>query len=348
MPAHKRHPDDAEEEPALMDRRWLHSVASLPMAFLHIGVIAIATCAASDAIGQAYPDRVIKIIQPFPAGGSTDVLAHGLAEKLGAYLGQPVIVEARPGANGIAGTASVARAAPDGYTMLLTTGSFSANPHVSRNLPYDVLKDFAPITQLAGSYGLALLTNLPANSVAELVEEAKRKPGTLTYATSGVGNLTHVAGRLFEARAGIQLIPVPYNTPTLLTDVVSGTVSMTFNSLITAVPMVEQKQLKALAITGGRRSPAMPDVPTMAEARVPNYDLTGYFGILFPAGTPKDRLERIYKETTKALATPELKRIIETNGLYSVGSTPDDFAAYLKQDYDDQGRLMDELGLRPK
>jgi tripartite-type tricarboxylate transporter receptor subunit TctC len=323
-------------------------MSGLTMALLRIGVVAIAMCASGSASGEQYPDRVIKIIQPFPAGGSTDVLARGLAQKLNEYLGQPVIVEARPGANGITGTAAVAKSAPDGYTILLTTGSFSANPHVSRSLPYDVLKDFAPITQIAGSYGLALLTSLPINSVKELIEEAKRKPGTLTYATSGVGNLTHVAGRLLDVRAGIQLIPVAYNTPTLLTDVLTGTVSMTFNSLITAVPMVEQKQLKALAITGDRRSPALPDVPTMTEAGVPDYNLTGYFGILFPAGTPKDRVERIYRESAKALAAPELKRIIEINGLYSVGSTPDEFAAYLKQDYEYQGKLIDELGLRPK
>jgi tripartite-type tricarboxylate transporter receptor subunit TctC len=128
----------------------------------------------------------------------------------------------------------------------------------------------------------------------------------------------------------------------------AGTVSMTFNSLITAVGMVNQKQLKALAITGDRRSPALPDVPTMAEAGVPDYSLTGYFGILFPAGTPKDRVDRIYRETVKALATPELKGIIEQNGLYTVGSTPEEFAAYIKKDYQEQGRLMDELGLRPK
>jgi tripartite-type tricarboxylate transporter receptor subunit TctC len=343
-----------------MQRRCLHSLGGLATAFLRIAAmhsiaamlriaaVAMATCVASAASGQEYPDRVIRIIQPFPAGGSTDVLARALAQKLNEYLGQPVIVEARPGANGMTGTASVAKAAPDGYTMLLTTGSFSANPHVVRNPPYDALKDFAPITQLAGSYGLALLTNLPANSVAELTAAAKGKPGTLTYATSGVGNLTHVAGRLFEMRAGVQLIAVPYNTPTLLTDVMAGTVTMTFNSLITAVPMVEQKQLKALAITGDRRSPALPDVPTMTEAGVPGYNLTGYFGILFPAGTPRDRVERIYRESAKALATPELKRIIEANGLYSVGSTPDGFSAYLRQDYDAQGRLMDELGLRPQ
>lgn len=331
-----------------MTHQCLHFLAGLPMGFLRIGTVVLSVCVTSAASGEEYPDRPIKIIQPFPAGGSTDLLARGLGQKLHEYMGQPVIVEARPGANGVIATTTVAKSAPDGYTMLLTTGSFSANPYVSTNLPYDVLKDFAPITQLAGSYGLALLTNMQVNSVSALIEEAKRKPATLTYATSGIGNLTHVAGRLLEVRAGVRLIAVPYNTPALMNDVMSGTVSMTFNSLITAVPMVDQKQLKALAITGDRRSPALPDVPTMAEAGVPNYNLTGYFGILFPAGTPKDRVERVYREAAKALATPELKRIIESNGLYPVGSTPDEFSAYLKQDYEYQGRLMDELGLRPK
>ena len=330
-----------------MHRQCLHSVARLTMAF-HVVAMAIAMGAAKIASAETYPIRTIKIVQPFPAGGSTDVLARGLAQKLSEYLGQAVIVEARPGANGIIGTVSVATSAPDGYTMLLTTGSFTANPHASKDVKYNPLKDFAPITELAGSYGLALLTNMPVNSVADVIKEAKSKPGVLTYATSGYGNLTHVAGRLFEQRSGIKMIAVPYNNPALLTDVMAGTVSMTFNSLITAVGMVNQKQLKALAITGDRRSPAMPNVPTMAEAGVPDYNLTGSFGILFPAGTPKDRVDRIYRETAKALATPELKGIIEQNGLYTVGSTPDEFAAYIKKDYDDQGRLMDELGLRPK
>jgi tripartite-type tricarboxylate transporter receptor subunit TctC len=191
-----------------------------------------------------------------------------------------------------------------------------------------------------------LLTNLPVNSVAELIAEAKRKPGILTYATSGAGNLTHVSGRLFELRAGVDLIAVPYNTPAMLTDVMTGVVSMTFNSLITAVPMVAQHQMKVLAITGDRRSPALPDTPTMTEAGVSNYNLTGYFGILFPAGVPKDRVDRIYQETAKALATPELKNIIQDNGLFVVGSTPDAFAAYIKKDYEYQNALMNELGLK--
>lgn len=297
---------------------------------------------------ENYPDRIIKIIQPFAAGSSTDVLARVLAQKLSDYLGQPVIVEARPGANGIIAAQSVAKSPADGYTILLTTGSFTANPNVAKTPPYDVFKDFAPISQLAGSYGLALLTNLPVNSVADLIAEAKRKPGTLTYATSGAGNLTHISGRLFEIRAGLDLIAVPYNSPAMLPDVMTGIVSMTFNSLITAVPMVAQKQLKVLAITGDRRSPALPDTPTMTEAGIADYNLTGYFGILFPAGVPQDRIDRIARETIKALATPDVKRVIEDNGLFVVGSTPDAFAKYIRQDYDYQGKLMDELGLRQK
>jgi tripartite-type tricarboxylate transporter receptor subunit TctC len=295
---------------------------------------------------EEYPNRVLRIVQPFPPGGSTDVLARGLALKLSEYLGQSVIVESRPGANGIIGAQSVARSAPDGYTMLLTTGSHTANPHVAKNLPYDALKDFAPISQLAASYGLALITNLPVKSVAELTALAKQR--SLSYGMSGVGNLTHVAGKLFEARIGASMVAVPYNTPALIPDTISGTVDMTFNSMITAVPLVTSGQLKALAITGDRRSPGLPDTPTMTEAGVKDYVLTGYFGILFPAGTPRERVERIHRETARALATPELRRVIEDNGLYPVGSSPDEFARYLAQDFANQGRLMDELGLRPK
>ena len=315
---------------------------SLLLAALMLGIVI------PGAAAEQYPNRVIKIVQPFAAGGSTDVLARGLAQKLSEALGQPVIVESRPGANGIVAAQSVARSAPDGYTMLLTTGSHTANPHVAKNLPYDAVADFAPITQLAGSYGLALITTLPVNSVAELVALAKSKPGTMSYATSGVGNLTHVSGRLFEARAGISLISVPYNTPALITDTLSGTISMTFNSLITATPLVKQGKFKALAITGDRRSPALPDTPTMTEAGIKDYVLTGYFGILFPAGVPRERVDLIARESAKALASPELKRIVEDNGLFVVGSKPDEFAAYLKNDYAFQGTLMDELGMKAK
>lgn len=293
-----------------------------------------------------YPDKIIRIINPFPPGVSTDVLARGLAQKLTEYLGQSVIVESRPGANGILASTTVAKSEPDGYTMLLTTGSHVANPIVQKHVLYDPVKDFSAVTLLAQSYGLALVSNLPATSLADIVALAKAKPGTLTYATSGVGNLTHVAGRLFEVRAGITMTAVPYNTPALMSDVIGGTVSMTFVSTVTAVPLVNAKTVKAFAITGTRRTPAMPDTPTMQELGYKDYELLGWFGVLFPANTPRDRVERMHREIARALQTPELKKLIEDSGLYVDGAGPDDFQAFLRKDFDYQTRLMDEIGLK--
>lgn len=321
---------------------------SISRASMILGALLSLLGIAAPAEAEVYPNKPIHLISPFAAGVSTDVLARALAQKLTEYLGQPVIVENRPGANGIIGASYVAKSAPDGYTFLITTGSHTANPHVSKDVPYDALKDFTPITQLAGSYGLVLLSNLPVDSVASLVTLAKSKPGQLTYSTSGVGNLTHVAGRLLEARAGIKMIAVPYNNSALIPDTIAGTVDMTFISSVSAVPLVKGGQLKALAVTGTKRAPALPDVPTFQEAGIKNYDLTGYFGILFPANTPADRVDRLYQAAVKALAAPELKSIIETAGLFAVGSNPAEFGEFLKQDFDYQGRLINELDMKIK
>ena len=302
------------------------------------------TCVTPAAMAEDYPNRIIKEIVPFAPGVSTDALARSLAQQLSQSLGQTVVAENRPGANGIIGATAVARAPADGYTFLITTGSHTANPHVTKELQYDALKDFAPITQLAQSYGLVLMTNLPVKSVAELVELGKQRP--LSYAHSGIGNLTHVSARLFEQRAGIKMTAVPYSNPNLVTDVLSGTVDLTFISMITAVPLATGGQAKVLAITGPKRAPALPDIPTLQELGYKDYDLTGYFGIMFPAGVPRERVERVYRETKKALEGSQLKKLIEDSGLYTVGSTPDEFAAYLKQDYEYQGRLMQELGMK--
>ena len=315
---------------------------------ISLAALLSAAIASTGTRADDYPSRVIKLICPFSVGISTDILARGLAQKLSEGLGQSVIVENRPGANGIIAAGNVAKATPDGHTFLITTGSHTANPHVTKDLSYDAIKDFAPITQLAGSYGLALISNLPVKSVAELVELAKKKPGQLSYAMAGVGNLTHVAGLLFEARAGIKMVAVPYNTPNLTTDVLTGTVDLTFISTVSAVPLVNSGQVKALAITGPRRAPALPDTPTLQELGYKDFNLIGFFGTLFPANTPRDRVERMNRETVKALATPELKRLIEEAGLYVVGSSPDEFTAFLKKDFDYQGRLMSELGLKVK
>ena len=300
------------------------------------------------ASSQDYPSRLIRIVSPHPAGVATDVLGRALAQRLTETLGQPVIVENRPGANGMVAAAAIAKAAPDGYTLHITSGAHIANGHVSKELSYDVLRDFAPVTQLAASYGLALITNLPVNSVAELVALAKTKPGQLTYATNGVGNITHVAGLLFEARTGVKMIAVPYNTPNLTADVVSGTVDLTFYSIASASPLVNSGKIRALAVTGPKRAPTLPDTPTLQELGYKDFDVTGYFGLLFPASTPRERIERIYSEATKALGSPELTRVIDAAGMYPVGSKPDEFSQFLRTDFEYQGKLMDELGLRPK
>jgi tripartite-type tricarboxylate transporter receptor subunit TctC len=317
---------------------------SLPKILVCLGALTITTAAQADD----YPNRTIKIVSPHPPGVATDVLGRAIAVKMSADLGQPVVVENRPGANGIVADGAVAKSPSDGYTVLITSGAHIANAFVTKSLPFDVMKDFAPVTQLAASYGLALVTNLPVNSVAELIALAKSKPGKLTYATNGVGNLTHIAGLLFDARTGTKMVAVPYNTPNLTTDVMTGTVDLVFYSIAAAGPLVSAGKLKALAVTGPRRSPTLPDTPTLQELGYKDFDVTGWFGLLFPAGTSKDHIDRIDRESKKSLEAPEVTRVINASGMYVVGSSPTEFAAFLQHDYEYQGRLMEELGLKTK
>ena len=193
-----------------------------------------------------------------------------------------------------------------------------------------------------------VVTNLPVNSVAELVDLAKQKAGELTYATNGVGNITHVAGLLFEKRTGTRMVAIPYNTPNLTTDVMTGQVGMAFYSTAAATPLVTAGKLKALAVTGSRRSPSLPNIRTLQELGYADFDVTGYFGLLFPAMTQQDRIERVYAESRKALEAPEVRMVIEAAGMYPVGSTPAEFAKFLEEDFTYQARLMRELGLSTK
>ncbi len=231
------------------------------------GVILIA--AATGAAANDFPNNTIRIISMHPAGSVTDVLARPLAQRLTASLKVPVIVENRPGANGIIATGYVAKTPADGYTLLITSGSHIANAHIGKPLPYDPIADFAPIIQLSNSYGLALITNLPANNVQELIQLAKKKE--LTYAINGVGNVTHIAGLLFERMAGVKMVPVPYNTPALASDVMSGTVDIAFFSVAGSAPLAQDRRVKALAVTGPRRSPALPNSPTLRRARLQGF-----------------------------------------------------------------------------
>ncbi|MBX6426973.1 MAG: tripartite tricarboxylate transporter substrate binding protein [Variibacter sp.] len=316
-----------------------------------VWMLLAAAIAACPARAETYPERTIRMIVPFSAGGPIDLLGRPLADKLSTLLGQPVVVDNRPGANGIIGTVAVAKSEPDGYTMLMTTGSFTANAFTAANLPYDPLKDFAPITQIARSYGITFLVSpsFPAKSVAELVELAKKEPGKLSYAHAGIGNATHIAAELFQKAAGIKLLAVPYKgAGSFLSDIVSGQVNMGFTSTVAAVPYVRSGQLRALATTGTKRAPSLPEVPSFDELGYKKAVLVGYFGLWFPAGTAPERIERVHRAVAEALRTPEMQAVIDKSGIEAVGSGPEEFARFLAEDYAMNAELLPSIGVTPK
>ncbi len=294
---------------------------------------------------DAYPVRPIRMTAPFTAGSTVDIFARVVSETLGSRLKQNIIVDNRPGANGIIGAEVVAKAPPDGYTMLITTGSFTGNIVFRKSLPYDGRRDFAPITRIAESYGLVLVVNnaVPAHNVKELIALAKSKPGKLTYASSGVGNITHVVPEMMKSAAGLDIIHVPYKGSIQgLTDVISGQVDMTFVSTVAIQPYIRDGRVRAIALTGAVRSPVLPDIPTFREEGLPQVEMTGWYGLWFPAKTPADRVDRIQSEIAQAIKTPAVHARIEEFGLVPVASTPAQFAQFLKDDIALQERIQRE------
>jgi tripartite-type tricarboxylate transporter receptor subunit TctC len=266
-------------------------------------------------------------------------------------LGQPFVIENKAGANGMIGTAFVAKSPPDGYTMLMTTGSLTANPAVDPKAPYDALADFAPVTLLAQSYGLALMTrpNFPAKSLLEFVDLAKRNPGKYSYGHSGIGNATYVTAELFQKLANIELLKVPYRgTSSFAPDIMSGHVDVGFMSTVLATPNVNSGLLRALAISGSQRAPALPDVPTLQELGFTEMDVIGYFGLWLPAATPRERVELMNREAVKALAAPLARKVLAESGLRSVGSSPQEFARFLEQDFAWQKAIIERIGMPPQ
>jgi tripartite-type tricarboxylate transporter receptor subunit TctC len=306
-------------------------------------VLVLVAGSLSGARAETYPDRPVKLLSIHPVGITSDLLARALGQKLGDELGQSIVVENRPGANGILATNVVAKSQPDGYTMLITSGSHVANALLNETLPYDTLKDFAPITALSASYGLVLITNLPVKSLAELIDIGKKRP--LSYATNGAGNTTHIAGMLLEKAAGIEMNAVPYSTNSMITDVISGNVDLMFVGTVNADPLVRAGQVRAIATTGSIRSKLMPELPTFQELGYKDFDVSGYFGLLFPAGTPKDRVEKMQSAVAKVLMTPEMQSFLKISDYYAVGSKPEEFRAFLEADYQQQAKLLKELGL---
>jgi tripartite-type tricarboxylate transporter receptor subunit TctC len=300
-----------------------------------LATLALAATATPALAQGSYPDKPVKIVVAFTAGGPTDVVARLIGQKLSTKWGQQVIVDNKPGAAGLLGSELVAKAPADGYTLLMATaGNLTVNQHLYKNMKFDPVKDFAPIAQTAGvDFVLVTQPNAPFHNVKELVAAAKAKPDTITSATSGNGGAPHLAAALFENEAGVQLTLVPYKgTADAVNAVLSGQTLLDFDAASQVVPHIRAGKLKPLAVLGTKRSALLPEVPTMAEAGLPNYNFSNWFGLVGPVGLPKDVLAKLQKDVAEVLQDPELRAKFQTMGLQPGSGTPEQFAALIKAD----------------
>jgi tripartite-type tricarboxylate transporter receptor subunit TctC len=293
--------------------------------------ILLATTGVAGA--QGYPNKPIRLLVPFVAGGAVDTLARLLGSKLSEQMGQPVVVENRAGAGGNLAPDALSKAAPDGYTILLTTNGLAISPSLYRTLPFDVHKDFIAVTQVVASQlVIAATPKLSANSIPELIALAKAKPGGLNYGSTGIGNPLHLTMEMLKSTAGIDIQAVPYRGDAPLNAaLITGEIQAAVVPMATVLPHLESGMIKALAIGGAKRSPALPNVPTVAEA-IPGFESTSWQGLFVPAGTPRDIVLTIQRETAKALKLPDVVARLKTGGNEGVGSTPEEFDARFRAD----------------
>jgi tripartite-type tricarboxylate transporter receptor subunit TctC len=300
-------------------------------------------------VGQAaetYPVRPVRFVVPLAPGGAGDIVARTVAAKLSELWGQQVVIDNRGGANTIIGAELAARAKPDGYTWLLgVQGTLAINPVTYRQLPYDALKDFEPVTQLT-RYGYVLIVPpaLPAKNVREFVALAKRRPGDISYGTSGTGGSNHLAGELFRLMTGVTMTAVPYKgSGPALTALFSGEITSMFDTLITSVPLVKAGRVRALGVTLQQRSPSLPDIPTISEAGLPGYRFDAWQSIVVPAGTPRTIVEKIHSDVVKVLGLPDVReRLVDQGANELVGSSPDEFGKMIRGDIERYRKLIRE------
>lgn len=299
------------------------------------------------AAQQGYPDRPVRLIVGFPPGGAADILGRTAAHHLTEGLGQQVVVDNRGGAGGLIATEIAVRANADGYTLLFTSIPYVINPHLYRKVSYDALKDFVPVVQfVAVPLMMAASPSLPAKSVKELLALARAKPGQINYASAGSGSSSHLATELLKSMAGVNMTHIPYKgTGPLITDLISGQVSVTIASAVPLSPQVRAGRLRGIAVTSPRRSPAFPDLPAIAET-VPGYEVVNWFGILAPAGTSKAVVARLNKELNAALASAELKKRLSAQGADAVGGSAEDFARVIKADFVKWAKVVKDSGAR--
>ena len=303
--------------------------------------------AANLAIAQSYPSAPMRIIVPFPPGGGTDILSRAIAQKLSEAWGQPVIVDNRGGANGTIGAASAAKAPPDGHTLLVVPSGFAVNPSIYRNLPFDSLKDLAPVSQLAASpLVLVVHPSFPPRNVKELVAFLKVRPGDINYGSSGNGSPPHLATELFKLLTGTKMTHIPYKgAGPAAVDVIAGQIPIYFMNALQAVPHMKSGRLRGMGVTSEKRFPGLPDMPTIAEAGVPGYAMTNWYGMLVPANTPRAAITRLQAEVARILNTPDVKERLSSEGAEVVASTPEQFAAFLKQEMATAATIVKASGM---
>lgn len=300
-----------------------------------------------DVRSQAYPVKPMRLVVPASAGGTSDQLARVIAQSLAAAWGQPVVIENRPGAGGNVGFEFVAKSPPDGHTLLMASVSFTSNPSLYSKAPFDAIRDFAPVTLLASSQNAVIVhPSVPARSVRDLIRVAKSMPRQINFSSSGIGTSQHLAGELFKAMAGVDMQHVPYKgSPQGLVALLSGEVSLMFNNLFTALPYVKDGRLRALAVTSARRSPAAPELPTIAESGLPGFDVSTWYGMLAPAATPPAVITKLNAEVVRILRQPETREragsVVEL-----IPGTPDQFAAHIRSEIAKWAGVIKRSGAR--
>jgi tripartite-type tricarboxylate transporter receptor subunit TctC len=300
---------------------------------LRSAVFALLALAAGLAQSQQYPTKPVRIIAPFAPGGGTDFIARLIAQKLTERLGQQVIVENKPGAGGNLGAEFAVKSAPDGYTLLLVAGSYTVNPSLYK-LSFDPVNDITPIIQLSqGPFVVAVHPSVPANNLKELIELARRQPDKLSYASAGSGSITHLASELFLDMAKIKIVHIPYKgTGPALNDTIAGSTQLIFGSVSTTLQFIKSGRLRGLAVTTPKRIPALPDLPTVAEAGAPGYEVVLWHGLVAPKGVPRPIVDRLNREANEVLKAKEMEELLATDGVAPAGGTPEQFRAVIKAD----------------
>jgi tripartite-type tricarboxylate transporter receptor subunit TctC len=317
-------------------------------AVLLTSLVALALPAAQALAQKSYPNKAIRMIVPFAPGGSNDIMGRLVAAKLTESMGQQVVVDNRPGASGIVGTDLAAKAAPDGYTVLVMSLTFTVNPSIRSKLPYDTEKDLVPVTLIASApLILVVHPSLPVKSVKEFIAYAKANPGKLNFGSGGPGSTPHLAGEMLKTMAGLEMTHVPYKGGgPALADLVGGQIQLMLENIPSTLPFVKSGRLRVLAVTSKKRSPTVPDVPTLDEAALKGYELTGWNGLFVPHGTPRAIVNQLHAETVKALAAPDVKERLAAMSAELGGESPEKFAVFIKAEIRKWAKIAKEAGLK--